>query len=86
MRKMRRIRSSYACAKYHTGLCSLFIHCVVSNDFVSGSEGPVAHADLARRFPHMPDGTFSHGEALIIISPNFAIIKRNEIITNKETV
>ena len=33
MRNMRRFRSSCACAKYHPGLCSPFIHYTV---FVSG--------------------------------------------------
>ena len=32
MLKMRRFRSSCAYAKYHPGLCSPFIHSVVSND------------------------------------------------------
>ena len=32
--KMCRLKSS--CAKYHPGLCSPFIHFVVSNDSVSG--------------------------------------------------
>ena len=36
MRKMRRFRSSCACAKYHPGLWSPFIHSVVSNDSGSG--------------------------------------------------
>ena len=34
--KMRRFRSSCACAHYHLGLCSPFIYYVVSNDSVSG--------------------------------------------------
>ena len=33
--KIRRFRSSCACTKYHPGLCSPFIHSVVSNDSVS---------------------------------------------------
>ena len=47
MCKMRRFRSSYACAKYHPGLCSPFIHSVVANDFAS------AQSDLGHRCPHM---------------------------------
>ena len=38
MPKMR--RSSRACAKYHPGLCSPFIHSVVFNDSVYSSESP----------------------------------------------
>ena len=34
--KMCRFRSSCICPKYHPGLCSPFIHSVVSNDSVSG--------------------------------------------------
>ena len=34
--KMHRFRSSCACAKYHPGLCSPFIHSVVSNESVNG--------------------------------------------------
>ena len=35
MHKICRFRSSWACSKYHPGLCSSFIHSVVSNDSVS---------------------------------------------------
>ena len=35
MRKRRRFRSSCACAKYHMGLCSPFIHSVISSDYGS---------------------------------------------------
>ena len=38
MHKMRRFRSSCACAKYHPGLCSQFFHSVVFTDSVAGSE------------------------------------------------
>ena len=40
MRKLRRFRSSCACAKYQPGLCSPFIHSIVSNDSVSGQRRP----------------------------------------------
>ena len=33
-------QSSYACAKHHSGLCSLVIHYLVSNDTVSGQWRP----------------------------------------------
>ena len=36
IRKMRRFRSSCACAEYHPGLCSLYMYSVVSNDSVRG--------------------------------------------------
>ena len=35
-----RFRSSCACASYYPGLCSPFIHSVVSNDSVADSEDP----------------------------------------------
>ena len=35
MHKMQRFRSSYSCAKYYPGLCSPFMHSVVSIDSVS---------------------------------------------------
>ena len=35
MRKMRRFRSSCACAKHHSGHCSPFIHSIVSNASIS---------------------------------------------------
>ena len=38
--KTRRLRSSCACSKYYLGLCSLFIHSVVSNDSISGQWRP----------------------------------------------
>ena len=34
--KLRRLRSSCICTKYHPGVCSPFIHSRVSNDFVGG--------------------------------------------------
>ena len=36
MRKMRGFRSSCACSKYNSGLCSLFIHYIVSIDSING--------------------------------------------------
>ena len=64
--KMRSFRSSCACAKYHPGVCSPFIHSIVSNDSVNERGRPWsdcadAHADLGLRCPHMPEDTFSHG-------------------------
>ena len=55
---MRKFRSPCACAKYHPGLCSPFIHFVVSNESVSGQWWPWsdcadAQADLGLRFPDM---------------------------------
>ena len=40
MCKMRRFISSCECAKYHPGLCPLFIHSLVSNDSVCGQRKP----------------------------------------------
>ena len=64
--------SSCACAKYHSGLCSLFIHSVVSNNCVSTqwrlwSDCADARADLGLRCPHMSEETFSHGEIITIM-------------------
>ena len=73
MRKMRRLRSSWACAKYHPGLCSPFVHAVVSNDSVSGygrpgSECADAQSHLGLRCLHMPEDTCSHDVAHIIVN------------------
>ena len=63
--KMRRFRSSCACAKYHPGLCFLFTHHIVSSDSISGqlrsgSDCAVAQAGLGlRHYPHIFD-TFKH--------------------------
>ena len=38
--KIRRFRSSCACAKYHPVMCSQLIYSVVSNDSVSGQGRP----------------------------------------------
>ena len=59
-------RSSCACAKYHPGLCSPFIHSIVFNDFASGQGRPWsdcadAQSDLGLHCPHMRENTFSHG-------------------------
>ena len=45
---MRRFKSSWSCAKYHPGLCSPIIHSLVSNDSVSGQEGPDQTARMRR--------------------------------------
>ena len=68
MRKMRRTRSSCVCAKYHLGLCSPFIHSVVSIDSVSGqwrswSDCMDEQADQGLCCLHMPEDIFSHGAA-----------------------
>ena len=63
--KMRRLRPSCTCAKYHPCFCSPFIYSVVSNDSDSDKEGP-DQADLGLRCPHMPKDTFSHGAARVI--------------------
>ena len=62
------IRSSCACAKYLSGLCSPIMHTVVSNDYVGGqrrlwSDWADAQADLGLRCPHMPEGMFPYGVA-----------------------
>ena len=50
---------SCTCAKYHTGICSLLIYFIVSNDSVSGQLRPWSDcADLGLRCQHMPEGTF----------------------------
>ena len=46
MHKMCRFRSSYACVKYHTGLCSPLIHSVESNGSVSGLREIPTQSDL----------------------------------------
>ena len=63
MCKLRIFSSSYACAKYYSGLCSSFKHSVVSNDSVSGQWRPWsdcadAQADLDLRCQHMHEDTF----------------------------
>ena len=70
MGSLRTFRLYCACAKYVLGLCSQFIHSVVSNDFVS-SHGRLqsgcadAQADLGLRCTHMPEDMFVHGAAHI---------------------
>ena len=66
MRKMSEFRSSYACAKYHPGFYSPFVHCQVSNNSVSGQRRPwsdcaEAQVDVGLRCPHMLKDTFSQG-------------------------
>ena len=66
--------SSRACLKSHPGICSPLIHSIVSNDSsISGQRRPWsdcadAQADLGLRCPYMPDDTFSHGEADLMIN------------------
>ena len=50
MRKMYRFRSSRACAKYHPGLCSPFIHSVVCMILLADSEGPDQTVLMRRLF------------------------------------
>ena len=66
LHKMRRF-GSCTCATYYPGICSTFIHSVISNDSVNGQWRPWsacadAQADLGLRCPHMPENLFSHGE------------------------
>ena len=66
------IQNICACAKYHSGLCSPFIHFVVANYSVSEqwrswSDCAHAQADLGLRYPHMPEDTFSHVSAQKIV-------------------
>ena len=72
-------QSPCACAKYHPGLCSPFIHSVVLNDSSSGQWRPWsdcadAQADLGLRCPHMPEDTFSQGETrkvfVLLVGPS----------------
>ena len=65
--------SSHACAKYHLGTCSQFMHSIVSNDSGSGQQRPWsayadAQADLGLCCPHMPEDMFSHCAARLISS------------------
>ena len=65
LRKMYRFRSSCACAKYHLGLCSAFIHFIISNCPVSGERKPWSgctdvQAYMCLCFWLMPKDTFSH--------------------------
>ena len=55
--------SSFLCETYHLGLCSPFIHSVVSNDSVGRQWRPRsacadAQADLGLRCPYMPEDMF----------------------------
>ena len=64
MHKMRRFISSCGCPMYHLGLCSPFIHSVVSNDSVSRQWRPWPdcmdpQADLGLHWLHIPEDTFS---------------------------
>ena len=68
MCRTRRLRLSCSCAKYHPGLCPPFIHCVISNDSVSGQWRPWsdcadAQSDLGLGCPYIPENTISHGAA-----------------------
>ena len=72
MRKIRRSRLSCARAKSHPGLCSPLVYFNVSNDSVVGQRRPrsdcaSAQSDLGLCCPHMPEDTFSHGAAQIIM-------------------
>ena len=63
-------RSSCAWTEYYLGLCSAFIHSVVSIDSVCWQWRPWsdcmdAQADLGLNCSHMPEDTFSHGLAHI---------------------
>ena len=55
MREMRRFRSSCTFVKYHPGLCSSFIHPVVSNNPVCGQRWPrpVCADTFVRHWFHM---------------------------------
>ena len=57
LNKICRFRSSCACPKYHLGLCSPFIHSVVSNESVSWQWRPwldwlAVQTDPSLRCPH----------------------------------
>ena len=74
-------KSSCPCAKYHPGLCSPFIHIVVSNNSVSGQWRPWsdcadAQADLGLRTPYMLEDTFSYNATYV----SFARIGNNFFI------
>ena len=73
---MCRFRSSCTCAKYHQGLCSPFVHSVVSKESASRQGRPWSNcadeqADLGLRCLHMPKDTFSHGA----VQPIYQIIQ-----------
>ena len=58
MRKMRRFRSSWACARYHLGLCFPFMHSTVSHDSVCWpwrprSDCTYVQSDLGLHSPHV---------------------------------
>ena len=68
VRRMRRLRSFWACVKYHPSLCSIFLHSLVNNGSVSEQRRPWsdcanAQADLGLCCPHMPDDMLSNGAA-----------------------
>ena len=85
MRQTRSFISSCAFAKYHPGLCSPFIHSVVSNDSVSGQRRPgsdcaYAQSDLGLRCPQLPEDTFWHGTAQCDLSIYLSIYYRHRFI------
>ena len=78
IRKLCIFRSSCACATYHPGLCSSFMHSVVSNDSFSGQWRPwsdctSAQSDQGLQYPHMPEDTFSPCTAYVILNDLTAI-------------
>ena len=60
---LHKFRSFCACAEYHPGLCSPFLHLVVSDDSVSGPDCTDALA-MGLHCPPMPKDTFLHGVIL----------------------
>ena len=62
MHKMRKVRSSCTCTKYHSIIRAFALHLYIFNDSVD-IEGPDAQADLALRNLYIPKDTFLLGDA-----------------------
>ena len=63
----------------HPGICRLLIHSKVSKNCVGGRRWPrsdcaSAQSDQGLRCPHMPEDTFSHGIAQIMLSVDVLFI------------
>ena len=72
MRKLCGFISSYTCSHSHPGICFPSKHSVISKNSVCGQQRPRsdcsdAQADLGLHYPHMPEDTFSHGMAHLLI-------------------
>ena len=72
--------SFYACSKYQPGVCSPFIHYVISGESVGGERQPKtdcanAQAGLGFRCPHLSEEMSSHDAAHIALCIPLDMIK-----------